>query len=137
MQPKPPSEQPAIRTVMMPKDTNAYGSIFGGVIMSLIDLAAAVEAERQAPRRFVTVAMDKVEFLCPVRVGQIVTLWADAIRIGRTSIRVRVRVLARDRGSADKDRSVTSAEVTMVAIDAHGRPVTIGPEPLPVEPLLA
>ena len=130
MQPKPRSSQPAIRTVMMPKDTNAYGSIFGGVILSLIDLAAAVEAERQAPRRFVTVAMDKVEFHCPVRVGQIVTLWAEAIRIGRSSITVRVRVVARGRGNADQDRDVTSAEVTMVAIDRDDRPVAIGTEPL-------
>ena len=130
MQPKPRSSQPAIRTVMMPKDTNAYGSIFGGVILSLIDLAAAVEAERQAPRRFVTVAMDKVEFHCPVRVGQIVTLWAEAIRIGRSSITVRVRVVARDRGNADQDRDVTSAEVTMVAIDRNDCPEAIGPEPL-------
>jgi acyl-CoA thioesterase YciA len=130
MQLKPRSSQPAIRTVMMPKDTNAYGSIFGGVILSLIDLAAAVEAERQAPRRFVTVAMDKVEFHCPVRVGQIVTLWAEAIRIGRSSITVRVRVVARGRGNADQDRDVTSAEVTMVAIDRDDRPVAIGTEPL-------
>jgi acyl-CoA thioesterase YciA len=130
MQPKPRSSQPAIRTVMMPKDTNAYGSIFGGVILSLIDLAAAVEAERQAPRRFVTVAMDKVEFHCPVRVGQIVTLWAEAIRIGRSSITVRVRVVARGRGNADQDGDVTSAEVTMVAIDRDDCPVAIGPEPL-------
>jgi acyl-CoA thioesterase YciA len=130
MQPKPRSSQPAIRTVMMPKDTNAYGSIFGGVILSLIDLAAAVEAERQAPRRFVTVAMDKVEFHCPVRVGQIVTLWAEAIRIGRSSITVRVRVVARGRGTADEDRDVTSAEVTMVAIDRDDCPVAIGSEPL-------
>ena len=130
MQLKPRSSQPAIRTVMMPKDTNAYGSIFGGVILSLIDLAAAVEAERQAPRRFVTVAMDKVEFHCPVRVGQIVTLWAEAIRIGRSSITIRVRVVARDRGNADQDREVTTAEVTMVAIDHDDCPVAIGPEPL-------
>ncbi len=130
MELKQSSSQPAIRTIMMPKDTNGYGSIFGGVILSLIDLAAAVEAERQAPRRFVTVAMDKVEFHCPVRVGQIVTLWAEAIRIGRTSITVRVRVVARDRGSEAKDREVTTAEVTMVAIDHDDRPVPIGPAPI-------
>ena len=135
MELKPASTQPAIRTIMMPKDTNSYGSIFGGVIMSLIDLAAAVEAERQAPRRFVTVAMDKVEFHCPVRVGQIVTLWADALRIGRTSITVRVRVVARDRANDNRDRDVTTAEVTMVAIGQDGRPVAIGADPAPQEPL--
>jgi acyl-CoA thioesterase YciA len=115
---------------MRPKDTNALGSIFGGVITSLIDEAAFVEATRQAPRKYVTVAMDKIEFHCPVRVGQIVTLWAEAIRIGRTSITVRVRVVARDRRNADDDREVTTAEVTMVAIDHDDRPVPIEPEPL-------
>ncbi len=124
MQPRPRSRQPAIRTIMMPKDTNSYGSIFGGVILSLIDLAAAVEAERQASRRFVTVAMDKVVFHCPVRVGQIVTLWAETIRIGRTSLTARVQVIARDRG-AHADEEVTTAEVTMVAIDEAGQPVAI------------
>jgi acyl-CoA thioesterase YciA len=74
--------------------------------------------------------MDKVEFHCPVRVGQIVTLWAEAIRIGRSSITVRVRVVARDRGNADQDREVTTAEVTMVAIDRNDCPVQIGSEPL-------
>jgi acyl-CoA thioesterase YciA len=124
MEPRPPSRQPAIRTIMMPKDTNSYGSIFGGVILSLIDLAAAVEAERQAPRKFVTVAMDKIVFHCPVRVGQIVSLWAETLRIGRTSMTVRVQVIARNRGE-QTDQAVTSAEVTMVSIDEDGRPAPI------------
>ncbi len=124
MEPRPPSRQPAIRTIMMPKDTNAYGSIFGGVILSLIDLAAAVEAERQAQRKFVTVAMDKIVFHCPVRVGQIVSLWAETLRIGRTSMTVRVQVIARNRGE-QTDQAVTSAEVTMVSIDGDGQPVPI------------
>ena len=125
MEPKPKSRLPAIRTVMMPKDTNAYGSIFGGVITSMIDLAAAVEAERQASRRFVTVAMDKIEFHRPVHVGQFVTLWAETLRIGRSSLTVRVEVLARDRGGR-QDEHVTSAEVTMVAVDSSGKPQAIG-----------
>ena len=128
MEPKPPSRQPAIRTIMMPKDTNGYGSIFGGVILSLIDLAAAVEAERQARRRFVTVAMDKVVFHCPVRVGQIVSLWAETLRIGRTSVTVRVQVIARQRGEGE-DQQVTTAEVTMVSIDEDGAPMPILQEP--------
>lgn len=121
---KPPSEQPAIRMMMMPKDTNALGSIFGGVILSLIDQAAFVEASRQAARKFVTVAMDKVEFHRPVKMGDIVSLWAQTIRIGRSSIQLRVDVLARSR-LTDEDVRVTSAEVTMVSIDENGQPAPI------------
>jgi acyl-CoA thioesterase YciA len=109
---------------MMPKDTNAVGSIFGGVILSLIDQAAFVEASRQAARKFVTVAMDKIEFHKPVQMGDIVSLWAETSHIGRSSIRLRVDVLARSRYS-DEDVRVTSAEVTMVAIDEEGRPTPI------------
>ena len=121
---KPPSQQPAIRVTMMPKDTNAVGSIFGGVILSLIDQAAFVEASRQAPRKFVTVAMDKIEFHKPVQMGDIVSLWAETIRIGRSSITLRVDVLARSRYS-DEEVRVTSAEVTMVSIDDSGNPTPI------------
>jgi acyl-CoA thioesterase YciA len=121
---KPPSQQPAIRVTMMPKDTNAVGSIFGGVILSLIDQAAFVEASRQAPRKFVTVAMDKIEFHKPVQMGDIVSLWAETIRIGRSSITLRVDVLARSRYS-DEEMRVTSAEVTMVSIDESGNPTPI------------
>jgi acyl-CoA thioesterase YciA len=121
---KPPSEQPAIRMMMMPKDTNALGSIFGGVILSLIDQAAFVEASRQAARKFVTIAMDKIEFHKPVKMGDIVSLWAETIHIGRSSIRLRVDVLARSRYT-DEDLRVTSAEVTMVSIDEQGRPTPI------------
>lgn len=121
---KPPSELPAIRTSMLPKDTNAYGSIFGGVILSLIDLAAANEAERQAPHRYLTVAMDQIAFHAPVRVGDIVTLWAETLSMGRTSIRVRVKVLARARRSPNENE-VTTAEVTMVAVDEAGRSIPI------------
>lgn len=121
---KPPSRQPAIRVTMRPKDTNALGSIFGGVITSLIDEAAFVEATRQAPRKYVTIAMDKIEFHKPVKVGDIVSLWAETLRIGRTSITMRVDVLARSRGE-DTDVTVTTAEVTMVAIDDSNRPTPI------------
>lgn len=121
---KPPTDLPAIRTTLMPKDTNAYGSIFGGVILSLIDLAAFIEAERQAPHRYLTVAMDKIEFHRPVEVGDIVTLWAKTLDVGTTSIRIRVQVHARARRTRD-DIEVTTAEVTMVAVSEAGRPVPV------------
>ncbi len=122
--PKPPGRQPAIRVTMRPKDTNAFGSVFGGVILSLIDEAAFVEAVRQSPRRYVTVAMNKVVFEKPVQVGDIVTLWAEALAIGRTSLRIRVTVSSRSIRT-NEDVTVTTAEVTMVAVDETGRSVQI------------
>jgi len=109
---------------MLPKDTNGQGSIFGGVILSLIDQAAFVEALRQARHKYVTVAMETVEFHEPVHVGDVVSLWAETKKIGRTSIRVHVTVYASRRDSGD-DVRVTSAEVTLVAIGDDGKPVAV------------
>src|SRR5687768_4606605 len=85
---------PAIRVLLLPKDTNAYGTIFGGVILSNIDLASAIEARKVAAHRYVTKAMREVEFLEPVFLGDIVSFYTDTLRIGRTSITVRVTVEA-------------------------------------------
>lgn len=121
---KPPSPTPAIRTVMMPQHINPQGSIFGGVILSLIDQAAWVEALRQASLRYVTVAFEKVEFHKPVEVGDILSLWAVTTRIGRTSIRVRVDVKA-SRAPHNAEIDVTSGEVVMVAVDDQNKPTAI------------
>ena len=83
---KSPSSEPAIRMVMMPRDTNAEGSIFGGVILALIDQAAYVEAVRQAHACYVTVAMHAVEFHQPVFVGDVLSLYADATKCGKSSL---------------------------------------------------
>lgn len=123
--PKPPSNEPAIRVVMMPRDTNAEGTIFGGVILSLIDQAAYVEAVRQAHQRYVTVSMNTVVFHHPVFVGDVLSLYADAVKIGRTSITIHVRVCARRRNDPDDDVKVTEAEVVFVAIDERGKPVPV------------
>ena len=125
----PASDQPAIRVVMMPRDVNPQGSIFGGVLMSLIDQAAWIEALRQAPHhRYVTVAIDRVEFHCPVLVGDVVSLWANATRVGRTSITVHVEVRAQ-RPSESSGRSdqitVTQGDVVMVATSPDGSPVPV------------
>jgi acyl-CoA thioesterase YciA len=117
---------PSIRRVMMPRDTNAFGTIFGGVILSEIDLAAAVEAHRHHTGRMVTVAMDGVVFTAPVFVGDCVSFFTETVRVGRTSIRVKVRVWAERRFSRDEDVFVTEADVTMVAVDPHGTKVPIG-----------
>src|SRR3982751_5367025 len=85
---------PAIKVLLLPKDTNAYGTIFGGVILSNIDLASAVEARKVAPLRFVTKAMREVEFHEPVFLGDVVNFYTETVRVGRTSITVRVSVEA-------------------------------------------
>ena len=85
-----PERVPAIRLVLLPKDTNAYGTIFGGVILSHLDLASAVEARKAAPHRYVTRAMREVEFHEPVFLGDIVSFYTETVRVGRTSITVRV-----------------------------------------------
>ena len=117
--------QPAIRVILLPKDTNALGTIFGGIILSYIDQAGAVEAHQHAPGRLVTVAMREVVFHEPVFVGDLVSFYCETLRIGRTSITVKVLVeaqRARARGDAVK---VTEAEVVYVNVDDQNRPVPI------------
>src|SRR5215467_6155970 len=85
---------PAIRLTMLPRDTNAYGTIFGGVILSYIDLAGGIEARRQSPKKFVTKAMREVIFVAPVHLGDLVTFYTRTVRIGTTSVCVAVEVEA-------------------------------------------
>jgi acyl-CoA thioesterase YciA len=121
----PGPDQPAIRVVMMPKHTNAYGTIFGGIILSYIDQAGAVEAHRHVPGRLVTVAMREVEFHSPVLVGDLVSYFTETVRIGRTSVTVRVTVEA-ERGMGVGRVKVTEAEVVYVHVDGAGRPTPVG-----------
>ena len=128
---------PAIKAIMLPKDTNALGTIFGGVILANIDLASAVEARKAGAHRYVTRAMREVEFHEPVYLGDIVSFYTETLRIGRTSLTVRVSVEAERWGSPPaapgmtghgEHVKVTEAEVVMVAVDEQGRPVPIRPE---------
>lgn len=121
----PRDQIPSIRRVMMPRDTNAFGTIFGGVILSEIDLAAAVEAHRYHPGRLVTIALDGVIFRAPVHVGDLVSFFTETVRIGHTSIRVKIRVWAEGRFSGGATTFVTEAEATMVAVDERGAKVPI------------
>jgi acyl-CoA thioesterase YciA len=117
---------PAIKVLLLPKDTNALGTIFGGVILSHIDLASAVEARKAAPRRYVTRAMREVVFHEPVRVGDIVNFFTDTVRVGRTSITVKVTVEAERWGGGEGETvTVTEAEVVLVAVDEFGHPTPI------------
>ena len=124
-----PERVPAIKVLLLPKDTNALGTIFGGVILSNIDLASAVEARKTGARRFVTKAMREVEFHQPVFLGDIVNFFTDTVRVGRTSITVRVSVEAERWGSGHGERvRVTEAEVVLVAVDGDGRPMPVREE---------
>ena len=116
---------PAIRVVLMTKDTNAHGTIFGGVILSYIDIAAANEVRKHTLKRIVTKAMHEVVFVAPVFVGDIVSFYTELVRIGRTSITVKVIVEA-ERVRDPKIRArVTEAEVIYVAIDENRKPIPI------------
>jgi acyl-CoA thioesterase YciA len=127
---------PTIRILLMPKDTNALGTIFGGVILAHLDLASAIEARKVAAHRFVTKAMREVEFHEPVYVGDIASFYTETVRVGRTSITVRVEVVAERWGVPPETAGatghgervrVTEAEVVLVATDGRGRPVPIRP----------
>lgn len=117
--------EPAIRVLMMPRDTNAQGTIFGGVILSYIDQAGAIEARRQGANIMLTVAMDKITFHQPVFVGDLVSFWTETIRIGNTSITVKVVVdVFRGNGSAQK-LLVTEAQVVYVNVGEDRKPAPI------------
>ena len=116
---------PAIRITLLPRDTNSQGTIFGGVILSYIDTAGAIEAHRHTRMdRFVTVAMREVIFHKPVFVGDLVSFYCETVRVGTTSITVRVVVEAERLGREGQVR-VTEAEVVYVAVDKEGTKIRI------------
>jgi len=120
----------AIRLTMMPRDTNAHGTVFGGIILSYIDVAGGVEAVRETKHdRFVTVAMKEVIFHEPVFIGDLVSFYADVVRIGNTSITVHVEVEAERFGQQGQKVKVTEAEVTYVAINQYREKVRIADLP--------
>jgi acyl-CoA thioesterase YciA len=118
-------QQPAIRVMLLPKDTNAQGTIFGGVILSHIDLAGAVEAQRHTRHRIVTVAMREVVFHQPVFMGDTVSFYTSVIKKGRTSITIGVCVEAQRADDPGVTVKVTEAETVFVAIDRSGKPTTL------------
>lgn len=123
----PPPREPAIRVSAMPADTNAYGDIFGGWLMSLMDSAAGLTAARRAKGRAVTVAMEGMQFHAPVVVGDEVSVYAELVKVGRTSMTVQVEAWRRDR-HGEAMAKVTEACFTFVAIDEARRPRVVGPE---------
>lgn len=116
---------PAIRVSMLPRDTNAHGTIFGGHIMSLIDQAGAIGAHRIGAKRVVTVAMKEVIFKHPVRVGDIVSCYAKVEKVGTTSITVAVRVVAHSPSDPTSAVEVTHATVVYVNVDGENHPIPV------------
>ena len=119
------AREPTLRVTMLPRDTNARGTIFGGVILSHIDLAGAVAASRQSPKNFVTRAMHEVEFIAPVCVGDVVSFYTSVLREGKTSITIQVQVEAERANEPETSVRVTAAEVVYVAIDEDGKATSI------------
>jgi len=124
----------ALRVMTLPRDTNHYGTIFGGVIMSYIDQAGFIEARHHGAHRWVTASMDRVDFKAPVYLGDVVNFYATTVRTGTTSVTVRIDVDA-ERYASDRVSQVTTATLSMVAINESGAPIpfsdpaTISPQP--------
>lgn len=118
----PEGKQPALRVVPMPADSNSSGDIFGGWVMSQVDIAGSIPAILAARGRVATVAVQSFVFKQPVLVGDVVSLYAEIVRIGRTSITVSVEVYSQRNPAAPECVKVTEATLTYVAVDAQRRP---------------
>ncbi|HSH29858.1 MAG TPA: acyl-CoA thioesterase [Thiohalobacter sp.] len=117
------ARQPALRLVASPQDTNAAGDIFGGWIMAQVDVAGSVAAYRRAGGRVATVAVDSLQFHQPVLIGDLVSCYAEVIKVGTTSITVHVEVVVeRDSRTGIARLKVTEANLVYVALDESGRP---------------
>lgn len=115
---------------MMPKDTNYHGTVFGGIILSLIDQASGVVAANRARSGVVTVKMNEVIFRSPVFVGDLISVYAHVVRVGRTSMTIKAEVFTSRHDKADVN--VTSAELVFVAVDKDRRPISVPPISDPV-----
>ena len=127
---KLPDEQPVLRIVPMPADTNAHGTIFGGWVMAQVDIAGSIPAWDRAQGPVVTVAVNSFVFKEPVFVGDIVSFYARVLKVGRTSVTVDVEVYAQRKLARDREVvKVTEAQLTYVAVDESRRP-----RPIPTTP---
>ena len=117
--------EPVLRVMPLPRDTNRHGTVFGGVILSHLDIAGSLEARKTAVMNYVTVAMNKVIFHNPVFVGDQVSFYTETIRLGETSITVKVNVVANRYDDPKSEIPVTEAEITYVAVDDNRKPVKI------------
>ena len=122
----PPDRAPAIRVTTMPADANPYGDIFGGWLMSQMDMAAGLTAARHAKGRAVTIAVDAMKFHAPVAVGDEVSVYAELVKVGRTSMTIDVEAWRRGR-HVEEQCKVTQAQFVFVAIDEERRPRAVLP----------
>jgi len=126
----PPDEQPVLRIVPMPADTNAHGTIFGGWVMAQVDIAGSIPAWDRAQGPVVTVAVNSFVFREPVFVGDVVSFYARVLKVGRTSITVDVEVFAQRKRTGTREAvKVTEAQLTYVAVDDRRRPRAV-PNPV-------
>ena len=124
-----PSQQPVLRIVPMPADTNAHGTIFGGWVMAQVDIAGSIPAWERAQGPVVTVAVNSFVFKEPVFVGDVVSFYARVLKVGRTSITVDVEVFANRGRLGSRDAvKVTEAQLTYVAVDENRQPRVV-PDP--------
>nr|WP_295468956.1 acyl-CoA thioesterase [Mesorhizobium sp.] len=122
-----PAGELVLRTLAMPADTNAAGDIFGGWVMAQMDLACGIRAAERAKGRVVTVAVEKMIFAKPMKVGDTLSIYADITRVGRTSMTLSLEAWAQ-RYLSDVMEKVTHADFVMVALDDQRKPTRIPPE---------
>jgi len=122
------NNEPVLRLVPMPADTNASGDIFGGWIMSQVDIAGSIAAIRRANGRVATIAVKEFQFHQPVFVGDLVSCYAEVTKVGKTSITVSIEVFAERRRQIEERIKVTEATVVYVAIDDNRKPRAVDPE---------
>ncbi len=118
----PAGKDPTLRVVPMPADSNSTGDIFGGWVMSQVDIAGSIPAIRRARGRVATVAVNSFVFRQPVMVGDVVSFYAEIVKVGRTSITVGVEVYAQRNPEKEETVKVTEATLTYVAVDHQRRP---------------
>ncbi|CTQ52601.1 putative acyl-CoA thioester hydrolase [Roseibium album] len=118
-------EQPTgdltLRTMAMPADTNANGDIFGGWVLSQMDLAGGIAAGQRAEGRVVTIAVDKMKFIRPVHVGDVLCVYTEVVKVGRSSMEINLKAWALRHRYGEREK-VTEAMFTMVAVDDNGKP---------------
>jgi acyl-CoA thioesterase YciA len=118
----PAGKEPTLRVVPMPADSNSSGDIFGGWVMSQVDIAGSIPAIRRARGRVATVAVNSFVFRQPVMIGDVVSFYSEIVKVGRTSITVSVEVYAERNPEKVETVKVTEATLTYVAVDKQGRP---------------
>jgi acyl-CoA thioesterase YciA len=123
-----PQKQPVLRTVPMPADLNQNGDVFGGWVMAQVDVAGAIPAMRRARGRVATVSVNSFQFKQAISVGDVVSLYADVVHVGSTSITVNVEVYAERNYANPVTVKVTEAQLTYVAIDGNGKKRAVEPE---------